>query len=286
LAGLLDDVWHSNFGLDETGWSTPHAMIGWGLLATVLGFICCRLALAPHRPLRWYTRLLLGWLALAFSARPFIGPLESNISPAALQAIRTLPVLLAQPAAQHTLRIYLAWNLTRANPLYLALAALWAGAALAFLRRLDQRTWLFLLTALLVALVGMLDGLARVQGLDRAFHLQLVRSPATWLPAPLFPAALALALAERLGAGRRSAWLVAGVAFALLSLLIWGHSVAALVMALAAVPLFGAGAWLGGWCYRTVARPERGRVWLALAAGVALPFAVGAVDLYLRTVTP
>lgn len=28
LAGALDDAWHSNFGLDETLWSTPHALLG------------------------------------------------------------------------------------------------------------------------------------------------------------------------------------------------------------------------------------------------------------------
>jgi hypothetical protein len=56
--------------------------------------------------------------------------------------------------------------------------------------------------------------------------------------------------------------------------------------ALPTVPLLGAGAWIGGWCYRTIARPERSRVWLELAAGIALPFAAGAVDLYLRAVTP
>jgi hypothetical protein len=30
FAGLvLDNLWHSTFGLDETFWSTPHAMLGW-----------------------------------------------------------------------------------------------------------------------------------------------------------------------------------------------------------------------------------------------------------------
>jgi hypothetical protein len=38
----------------------------------------------------------------------------------------------------------------------------------------------------------------------------------TWLPAPLFPAALAVVLAQRLGVGRRRVWLLAGVVFALL----------------------------------------------------------------------
>jgi len=33
FGGMLDNLWHSTFGLDETAWSTPHAMLGWGILA-------------------------------------------------------------------------------------------------------------------------------------------------------------------------------------------------------------------------------------------------------------
>jgi hypothetical protein len=39
LAGLFDDIWHSNFGLDETAWSFPHAMIGTGLQLTFMGIL-------------------------------------------------------------------------------------------------------------------------------------------------------------------------------------------------------------------------------------------------------
>ena len=34
---VLDNFWHTWFGLNETGWSLPHAMIGWSLLMVVLG---------------------------------------------------------------------------------------------------------------------------------------------------------------------------------------------------------------------------------------------------------
>ena len=63
FAGLvLDNYWHTNFGLDETAWSMPHAMLGWSWFVAMLGFIACRLALRPYRPLRWVTAVALGWL--------------------------------------------------------------------------------------------------------------------------------------------------------------------------------------------------------------------------------
>src|SRR5262249_26816404 len=64
LAGGLDNAWHSRFGLDETAWSTPHAMLGWGWLLIVLGIIACTLALRPRRGLAWPTMLSLSVLVL------------------------------------------------------------------------------------------------------------------------------------------------------------------------------------------------------------------------------
>ncbi|MGI8550724.1 MAG: hypothetical protein ACR2PL_08045, partial [Dehalococcoidia bacterium] len=55
LGGFFDLIWHSRFGLDETGWSFPHATLGWGLTLTLRGLIACRLALRSYRPLHWYS---------------------------------------------------------------------------------------------------------------------------------------------------------------------------------------------------------------------------------------
>ena len=53
FAGLVfDNFWHSNFGLDETGWSFPHAMLGWSFFITLLGFLACLVALRAGRPKR------------------------------------------------------------------------------------------------------------------------------------------------------------------------------------------------------------------------------------------
>src|SRR5713226_2040520 len=45
LAGVFDGIWHTSFGLDETGWSFPHSMIGWGIFVAFLGNTSCRIAL-------------------------------------------------------------------------------------------------------------------------------------------------------------------------------------------------------------------------------------------------
>ncbi|MGH2485113.1 MAG: hypothetical protein ACRDHE_03775 [Ktedonobacterales bacterium] len=114
-------------------------MIGWALLITTLGFAACRLALRPWYGLPWYTVALLAGSAFAFSRRPFIGPMDSNSPIEVMRAIPRAPIVLAQPSLQHTYRIDINWNLTRQNPLFMPLAALWSGAALAFPLQLDLR---------------------------------------------------------------------------------------------------------------------------------------------------
>ena len=75
LAGLLDDIWHSNFGLDETAWSFPHAMLGTGFQLTFIGLLACRLALSARRPVSGVGWAVLGTLLLLFSVERLTGPL-------------------------------------------------------------------------------------------------------------------------------------------------------------------------------------------------------------------
>ena len=82
--GLLDGIWHTSSGLDETSWSLPHAMLGRGILLTALGFAACRLALGR---LHWYSVLLLAWLVLEVSFDLVGGPILRNPPPSGLQAI-------------------------------------------------------------------------------------------------------------------------------------------------------------------------------------------------------
>jgi hypothetical protein len=295
FAGLVfDNFWHTHFGLDETAWSFPHAMLGWTFFITLLGFIACRLALRPYQPVPWYAAVLLGFLAVGFSATPFMGPLFRNQTPATVAAISRIPVLLNQAAAQHTYRIYLAWNLTRTNLLFLILSPLWAGVALAFVRRLDQRVWLFLTIAFVWWALAAVGDLRQVRGLDQfllargqAPAVPLVQNLATWLPPPIFPAAVIFAMAAALSLPEPVAWALAGWVFGFLVVAIWKPFPLGFVVSLLAGPIMVLGAFVGAWAYGFLEKPGRASVTaFLLVAGLGLPFLTGLVDLYLRTHTP
>lgn len=287
FAGLvLDNYWHTNFGLDETNWSTPHAMLGWSWFVAMLGFVSCRLALRPYRPLRWFTAVALGWLILSFSATPFLGPFHANTTPAKVEAqrraIATLPALANNTGIQHVQRIFRAANLTRTNPAFILLGALWIGVVLALVRRLDGRAWVFLTTVGLFSLFLLSGDHKAAVRLD--MWLPISHDAATWLPPPIFPAAIAFALAIRLHFRERWAWAVAGAVFALLTYLTWGtgHSLTLLLVPVA-VPATMAGAWLGSRIARMLENPVARDVRLLVPLlGVTSPILLGLVDVYLR----
>lgn len=101
LAGFLDSISHTRFGLDETLWSFPHSMLGWGLMIAFLGITSCRLALAQWKPIGWGSAIVFGFLVFSSSIERVPGPLMNNISPEVLRIIATIPVLAAEPAFQH-----------------------------------------------------------------------------------------------------------------------------------------------------------------------------------------
>src|SRR5437868_7292117 len=67
LAGFFDAVWHTAFGLDETAWSFPHSMLGWGIFIAFLGITSCRLAIAKWKPLGIGSSIVFGFLIVATS---------------------------------------------------------------------------------------------------------------------------------------------------------------------------------------------------------------------------
>ncbi|MHB8647211.1 MAG: hypothetical protein ACYDAR_15600, partial [Thermomicrobiales bacterium] len=280
FAGLvLDNYWHTNFGLDETNWSTPHAMLGWSWFVAMLGFVSCRLALRPYRPLRWFTAIALGWLILAFSASPFLGPFHNNTTPAKVaaqtRAIATFPVLVNNTGIQHIQRIYQIANLTRTNPGFLLLGALWAGIALALVRRLDGRGWVLLATVGIFSFFQLTGDHATAIRLDQ--WLPVSHNAGSWLPPPIFPAAIALVVALRLGLRERWAWAVAGAVFAVLTYLTWGtgHPLTLLLVPVA-VGVTMAGAWLGNRIARMLETPVAPDVRLIVPLlGVTSPMLLG-----------
>lgn len=271
LASVFDSVWHTAFGLDETGWSFPHALLGWGLMLAFGGLLACRLALRPHRPLAGYTRVLLGVLAMGFLTSTLLGPLDHNRTPELLRRVAALPALANEPPFQHTVRIYLRWHIFRTSAFFLPLSAFAAGVALAFVRDLARRPWLLLLATFLFTLL--------TSGKGNANHVGLAADLRAWAPLPLLPAALAFCSLTALRLSERSAWSAAGLLFGLLVSAIWG---APPLLAIPAAPLMLAGALLGRQIFRVIEAPERTRVLRLLAAVAAAPALTGTLDLFLR----
>jgi hypothetical protein len=265
LGGLFDGVWHTLFGLDETGWSLPHAMLGHGILLVALGFVATR-GVLPGR-LGWFASGLLGFVLLSVSLDLIGGPILRNPPPNALRAIAALPVLVNDAAYQHTSRIYLTWNLDRTNWLYLPLMAFGVGFGLRLLQRLTgpRDRWLVAVASIGLVLAA-LDGEARGWG-------RLLLAP------PFFPAAAGYAVLRCAGVHGRWAWLGAGWCACLVSLAFVPH----VALAIACGPLAVLGAWLAERILSVVDTPRQQTVVLTwLVIGLALPMACGAIDLYLR----
>ena len=285
VAGMVvDNAWHTAFGLNETPWSLPHNMIGASLCVITLGFTACRLALRGDKPLRWPVALLLGVLLLS-ATKFFLGPLYDNATPEGVRAVSNIPVLAAQPAAQAGYRVVLAWNLTRSNPALIVLGAVWAGIALTLLHKLDERPHVLLLIVLLWAwldLGGEQRGAAWLgQFLPVSDAVRAQRAPTLLMPLAM-PFAL---LTLQVGRWRRGAWAAAGLLFGALVAALGGAGVAWLLVPLAA-PAMLAGARVGEWAFQTMECPTAADVWgLVLGAALGLPLIAGGVDLWLRTHT-
>ncbi len=257
LAGMFDAIWHTTFGLDETGWSFPHSMLGWGLFVAFLGITACRVALREWRPIGWPSALVFGYLIAATSAERFAGPLATNLSPEVIQYVSRIPVLAREPAFQHTTRIYLVAGIDRSSSLFVPLISLSAGTMLGLLHSFNARPWL---------MVGV---------------TALLSWTSTLVPF-LIPA-----LVVAIGGDRRGSpviWFLAAVGFAFTTAAIWeGTPLGALV----AVPLFILGSLLASRIWGVVAVPTRaGVLTLTVLAGLAMPALTGIVDLALRARIP
>ena len=265
LAGIFDATWHTAFGLDETAWSFPHSMLGWGIFVAFAGIVACRIAIAREFPIGWPSAIVFGFLLLASSIERIPGPFLNNISIAELEAIRQIPVLAIEPPFQHTIRIYEAWDITRLSVLYVPLAAAGAGVGIRLLQRFDPRPVLILgLTA-------------------------IVSITATWVPY-VVPGAVVAFAGPRITSWR---WLAAaGLAFGIVAAAISvaisrGTLGLPLFSALVAGLTFAIGAWLADRIWPVIADPRRGQVLaFALVAGICAPAFTGAIDLYLRAHTP
>ena len=265
IAGVLDGIWHTWFGLDETAWSLPHAMLGWGIFVGFVGIGACRVAIAEQFPIGWPDALVFGFLLIASSIDRLPGPFLNNISIVELEGIRRIPVLAVEPPFQHTIRIYEAYDITRLNVLFIPLAALSTGLGIRLVQRFDPRP------AVLIPLTA------------------LVSYFAPWVPY-LVPGAIAAVAGRRMTSWR---WLAAagfafGLVTAFLDVAIANGSIGLpLFSAIFAMVTFAIGAWLADKIWTVVIDPQRRRVLtFVLVAGICAPAVTGAIDLFLRARTP
>ena len=275
-AGALDSIWHTTFGLDETGWSLPHAMLGWGLLLTLFGLVAARLAISGA-PIGWFGRGLMALLVVSSVTGVLLGPLGGNNTPEVVLAIASLPVLANESEAQHTFRIYLEWNITRTAPLFVPVAALASGIALQLGRALVPSARGLLLIVTVTTLFSMSGELrtARYFGIED--------DPQNWLPVPLLPALLAFLVCLAVRCPEMVAWLVAGLTFGVIATS-WWEAPGFLSLVAAAVML--PGARIGVVLEKVIRSPTPLATRnLTLSFGLAAPLCLGAIDLYLRTNT-
>ncbi|MGL5808578.1 MAG: hypothetical protein ACRCYQ_01380 [Nocardioides sp.] len=276
LAGPLDALWHTIFGLDETQWSLPHSMIGQSLGLLTLGFLACRLSLDWHRRTWPATRYLLGYLVV-FAAISVLGPLQDNPTAAAARRSGSVGALADDAASQRLVRMIVDADLTHAHPAYPVLAAWWCATAIAILRGLDRRVRYWFVVTLLVAVS--LAGAAAGEAED----LRLAADEATSTGLPLFTALVVFGLAWRLPDRWRYA--LAGLGVGLHAWSVWGDRHPGwYVVALLATPAAAlAGRAIGLWIADLTLRPTARRaVVLVIVMVLIVPLATGSIDLYLR----
>lgn len=275
-AGLLDGSWHTAWGVNETNWSLPHALLAWGIFITYLGFLSARRALSPAVPPSLAARVTLALLGFAFSIAAMVGPFVLFSTPLEVSAVFARPGFQGQ-STQTVLTVVRDFDLTRRNPLYIILLALWMGLALRLVEAIDARPRFVLLVASLAT------GLYGAISVAFALYVGTPGDFGSWLPPPILPvAAIALAI-QRSGGGGRLAWLAAGGALVALTWALYPPIPSLAPIGLLGAPALLAGRRAGAFLARTVERPRRAGISTVLMVmGVILPLVAGALDLSMR----
>jgi hypothetical protein len=281
---VLDNLWHTAFGLNETGWSFPHAMIGWSLNLVAFGIVACRLSMLHVKPLPWTTTLLIGGLTGSMLLGSLLGPIGSNRTPATVDFFFTyIPALASQESAQNVYRIYETWNLNRTNPALLLLAPFALGVILGWVRKLDGRWWM---TLLIISMVLLMDaGDQDLWNVIAQFIPEYAQEP-NWRALPVVLPTMLLLLLVRFRVNEHWAYGLAGILFALMIFDIWDGESAAWLLALLAplFILFGKG--IGERLHHILMQPWTLQTVAPLVASVVvIPAITGLVDLVLRWMT-
>jgi hypothetical protein len=292
---IFDNFWHSTYGLDETQWSVPHCMLGWSWLTVILGFIAARLAFRKFYPPHWITNLFMALLMLEFLCPAVLGPFYLMYSPHLVNALKNIPIVKTEPSIQHMYRIYEHFALTRqTHPLYIPFAAIFAGAALTLLRRLDARKRVFLLGPFLWSLLIMgrdwytlcflhYDGVKKITDILPI----LLKEPSLWIPIPLFVAVIMYTILSYSSLKENRIFILTGIIFGLCTFAIWHAALWMILLTLPAGATLLFGAWLGNYIYDMIEKPRLETLMHFLLATCAqIPAVLGIVDLFMRRATP
>lgn len=292
---MMDNYWHSTFGLDETQWSVPHNMLGWSWFTIITGFISARMAFRRYRPMGWLTQLVIALLILAFLCPTVLGPFYLNYTPDLLMALRDSPVVRTEPTAQHMYNVYLQFGLTRlTSPLFIPMVSLFAGMALVLLRNIDRRARVFLLAPFLWSLIFIARDLftilfVEVHGAKNLFDVAAIaiQHPSLWVPIPLFVTALLYEGLRHTSFTEGRMFVVCGLFFGLCTTAIWHTTPWMALLAIPAAATMWLGSWIGKWIYRLIEKPSLpGLVKFLLIVCAQLPAFLGIIDLFLRHATP
>ncbi|HLG78828.1 MAG TPA: hypothetical protein VKX46_20620 [Ktedonobacteraceae bacterium] len=293
---MLDNFWHTAFGLDETQWSVPHDMLGWSWFTIIMGFVAARVAFRQYRPLGRLTKLVIAMLVLEFLCPAILGPFYLNYSPHLVQALKNLPIVRTEPSAQHMYRIYLHYGLTRqTSPLFIPIVALFAGIALTFLRDFCRNTFIFLLAPFLWSLTLMGRDLYTIlflhyQGVKQVSQIMPValKEPSMWLPIPLFVAVVLYTVLTRYTSfSAQRVYALCGFVFGLCAYGIWHTTPWMMLLAIPAAATLMLGARLGAWIYGLIEKPTLDGLMRFLLTNCAeIPAVLGIIDFFLRRTTP
>lgn len=292
---MLDSFWHTTYGLDETQWSMPHCMLGWCWLTIILGFVSARLAFRPYRPINWLTKIVIALLLLEFLCPAVLGPYYLMYSPNLIHALANIPIVRGEPSAQHMYRIYLHYGLTRqTSPLFIPFVALFAGTAIALLRKIDAHARLFIVAPLLWSITLMVrdwytllflhyDGIKKIADLPHV----LMKEPSLWLPIPLFVAVVTFWLLEHSSFREGRIFALSGLIFGVCTFFIWHSANGMVLLAMPAAATMVLGARLGKWIYQVIEKPRMETLLrLLLTTCAQIPAILGVIDLIIRRTTP
>jgi len=316
FAIVMDSIWHTAFGLDETMWSLPHDMLPLSWCVVILGFVSSRLAMRTYKPIDWLTKLVFAVLILCFLCPPILGPFYLNYSISLLRAFSILRINEIQPSIEHTYRIYITAQLSRqSSPIFIPLVTFFAGVAvmllhlfnisninressseapanriMALLRWLDQKISIELLAPLIWSFVFLVrdvytvwfvhyNGVTKIRGLLPI----LIKNPSLWVPIPLFIASVLFLVLEKTSLEERWKWILNGAFFALLTFCIWHTSLWMILLVIPAAPLMLLGARVGKKIYSVLEKPHfKDILSIILVSNAQIPAALGVVDLILR----